>query len=299
MIMTNILLNTYNDILLLVMIAVMLIIFIGVLYTNKALKTMMKVTMPEVLAEQKAQKAAIKAERKASGNTWWNKLMGLRPMEEEKDLLIEHEYDGIRELDNPIPIWFNAMFYASIVFAVVYLLIYHVFHWAPLQDEEYQIEMARAELAKQEWLAQSANNIDETNVEVDASPAVISAGLALYTANCAVCHGGAGEGGIGPNLTDDYWIHGGEIGDVFSVIKYGVIDKGMIPWEQSLTPGQIAELSNYILTLRGTNPPNPKEPQGEKVEYQTGGGAPADAADAPAEGEEADAHTVADALQQG
>lgn len=268
--MTSFLLNTYNDILLLVVIVVMAVIFIAVLQTLKALRTMMKVTMPEAIVEEKARKTAAKQERIASGSTWWHKLMGLRPLEEEKDLLIDHEYDGIKELDNPVPLWFNGLFYASITFAVVYLLIYHVFGWAPLQDEEYQIEMAKAELAKQEWLAQAANNIDETNVEEDFRPEVIAAGQALYTANCAVCHGNAGEGGIGPNLTDEYWIHGGEIEDVFSVIKYGVIDKGMIPWEQSMTPAQIAEVSNYILTLRGTNPPNPKEPQGEKVTYRSG-----------------------------
>ncbi|HLW50654.1 MAG TPA: cytochrome c, partial [Sphingobacteriaceae bacterium] len=134
----------------------------------------------------------------------------------------------------------------------------------------YEREMALAEAAKQEWLAQSSNNIDESNVEVDNSPAVIEAGFAIYTQNCAVCHGAVGEGGIGPNMADDYWIHGGEIEDIFRIVKYGVIDKGMIPWEQSLTPMQIAEVSNYILTLRGTNPPDAKEPQGDKVEYRTG-----------------------------
>src|SRR5690606_11298143 len=101
-------------------------------------------------------------------------------------------------------------------------------------------------------------------------------------------------------LADDYWLHGGEIGDVFSVIKYGVIDKGMIPWEQSLTPSQIAELSNYILTLRGSNPPNPKEPQGEKVEYQTGNGASSSSTGSSVDEEEATTdESVADALQQG
>lgn len=267
--MNTILLNTYQDLFIGVVIAVMVVIFMGVLFAWRALRSMVKLTMPEMLVQQKEQKALAKAERIATGTTWWHKLMGLHALEKEQELLIEHEYDGIQELNNPIPLWFNAMFYASIVFAIGYLLVYHVFHWAPLQDEEYRIEMAKAEIEKQEWLAQSANNIDETNVEVNADPAIISSGFALYTANCAVCHGGAGEGGIGPNLADDYWIHGGEIGEVFAVIKYGVIDKGMIPWEQSLTPAQMAELSNYILTLRGTNPPNPKEPQGEQVVYQT------------------------------
>ncbi|MFB2120300.1 cbb3-type cytochrome c oxidase N-terminal domain-containing protein [Parapedobacter sp. 2B3] len=261
--------NINNDILILALIVVMSVILAAAIVVSKAMGAMLKLTMPEVLEQEKARKA----ERKRAGEgVWrerWNKLMGLRPISEEKDLMIEHAYDGITELDNPVPAWFNGMFYASVVFAVVYLCVYHVFGWGPNQDEEYNREMAKAEKARQEWLAQAANNIDESNVEVDLSAPVISAGQAIYTQNCAVCHGGAGEGGIGPNLADEYWLHGGEITDVFKTVKYGVLDKGMVPWEQSLTPGQIAEVSNYILSLRGTNPPNAKEPQGEKVTYKS------------------------------
>lgn len=263
--------NVYNDLLLIVLVVVMLVIFIAVSITLKALRTMLKATMPELLKEEKEQKILAKTQRKEKRRNIWNKVMGLHAMSEEEDLLIDHEYDGIKELDNPVPIWFNAMFYASVAFGVVYLLVYHVFGWGLNQDEEYVREMAKAEKERQEWLAQAANNIDESNVEVDLRPEVISAGMALYTLNCAVCHGASGEGGIGPNMADDYWIHGGEIEDIFSVVKYGVLDKGMVPWEQSMTPGQIAEVSNYILSLRGTNPPNPKEPQGEKVEYRSEG----------------------------
>lgn len=261
--------NLYNDILIVALVVVMAVVFVGVLLTLRALNTMVRITMPQLAEQEAEQRIAAKAQRKGVWRARWNKLMGLRPMEEEKDLLIDHEYDGIRELDNPIPMWFNGMFYASIAFAVVYLMVYHVFGWGPSQEQEYEREVARAEQARIEFLAQSANHIDETNVEIDGSPEVIAAGQALYTTHCAVCHGGAGEGGIGPNMTDDYWIHGGEIRDIFRVIKYGVLDKGMIPWEQSLTPAQIAEVSNYIVTLRGSNPPNAKAPQGEKVIYES------------------------------
>jgi cytochrome c oxidase cbb3-type subunit III len=88
-------------------------------------------------------------------------------------------------------------------------------------------------------------------------------GKSIYKTACAVCHGNAGEGLVGPNMTDDYWIHGGSIKDIFKVIKYGVIDKGMKPWKDDYSPNQIAQLSSYIKSMRGTNPPNPKEPQGE------------------------------------
>jgi len=260
--------NINNEILIIALIVVMVVILAAVIVVLRAMRTMVRITMPQVLEAEKAAGIAAKAERRARFKARWNKLMGLRPIAEEKDLVIDHAYDGITELDNPVPAWFNGMFYASIVFATVYLCVYHVFGWGPNQDEEYEREMARAEKVRQEWLAQAANNIDENSVEVDTKPETIAAGQAIYAQNCAVCHGNTGEGGIGPNLADDYWLHGGELKDVFKTVKYGVLDKGMVPWEQSLTPAQIAEVSNYILTLRGTNPPNPKEPQGEKVEYE-------------------------------
>lgn len=249
-------------VLLLVVMAVVLIAAVVVL---RAMRTMLRLTMPHVLEAEKASLAATKAARRDRRRQWWNKLMGLRPLAEEKDLVIDHAYDGITELDNPVPAWFNGMFYASMAFAVVYLCVYHVFGWGLNQDQEYEREMARAELARQEWLAQAADNVDENTVAVDSRPETVAAGMAIFTQNCIACHGGAGEGGIGPNLTDDYWLHGGTVKDIFKVIKYGVLDKGMVPWEQSLTPAQIAEVTNYILTLRGTNPPNAKEPQGEKI----------------------------------
>jgi cytochrome c oxidase cbb3-type subunit 3 len=266
----NTILMSYNDILLVVIIVAMVVILAAVIVTLKALRTMIKVTMPELLKQEKEEKEKVKIDRIASARTWYHKLLGLRPISEEKDILIDHDFDGIKELDNPVPVWFNGLFYATVTFGIIYLFVYHVFGWGLNQDQEYEREMARAEAARQEYLAQSANNVDENTVTVDNTPAVIQAGLAVYTQNCAVCHGGNGEGGIGPNLADEYWLHGGEIQDIFKVVKYGVLDKGMVPWEQSLTPKQIAEVSNYILSLRGTNPPNPKEPQGEKVVYKTG-----------------------------
>ncbi|MBD1434738.1 c-type cytochrome [Sphingobacterium sp. DN00404] len=252
--------NIYNDILIVALIVVMIALLASALVVNKAMKSIINLTMPQLATEQQVKKA-----KKINWQAIAAKLLSLRPIEEEKDLEIEHEYDGIKELDNPVPAWFNALFYSTITFGVVYLLVYHVFGWGPNQDQEYQREMALAEKAKQEFLAQSANLIDESTIEIDATGTLAASGKAIYMANCAVCHGNAGEGGIGPNLTDEYWLHGGDIKDVFAVVKYGVPEKGMVPWEQTLTPGQIAEVSNYIITLAGTNPPNPKDPQGEKV----------------------------------
>src|SRR5690606_120962 len=252
--------NIYNDILIIALIVVMIALLASALVVNKAMKSIINLTMPHLAAEQQAKKT-----KKIDWQAILAKMLSLRPIEEEKGLEIDHEYDGIKELDNPVPAWFNALFYSTITFGVVYLLVYHVFGWGPNQDQEYQREMALAERAKQEFLAQSASQIDESTIEIDATGTLAASGKAIYMTNCAVCHGNVGEGGIGPNLTDEYWLHGGDIKDVFAVVKYGVPEKGMVPWEQTLTPGQIAEVSNYIITLAGTNPPNPKEPQGEKV----------------------------------
>lgn len=263
--MKLIFIDSSNDILIVALVVVMVIVLVAALVVLRAMRMMLYITVPNALETEKAALAEAKAARRNRRRQWWNRLMGLRPLAEEKDLVIDHEYDGIKELDNPVPAWFNGMFYASMAFAVVYLCVYHVFGWGPNQDQEYAREMERAEQARQEWLAQAADNVDENTVAVDTSPETVAAGMAIFTQNCIACHGGAGEGGIGPNLTDDYWLHGGDVQDIFKVIKYGVLDKGMVPWEQSLTPAQIAEVANYILTLHGTNPPNAKEPQGEKV----------------------------------
>lgn len=193
-----------------------------------------------------------------------NRILGLKPMEQEKDLLMEHEFDGIAELDNPTPAWFNWLFYGTIVFGVIYLLNYHVFKWGKLQDEEYIAEVELAEAAKKAYLEKSGNNIDENTAKESQDAGVIAAGQAIYAANCIACHGDKGQGTVGPNLTDEYWLHGGSVNDIFKTIKYGVPDKGMIAWEKTLSPKQIEDVSNYILSLKGTNPPNPKAPQGEK-----------------------------------
>lgn len=265
--MKLIFIDSSNDILIVALIVVMAVVLAAAWVVLRAMRTMLHILIPHALEAEKSNLTEAKTARRNRRRQWWNKLMGPRPLAEEKDLVIDHEYDGIKELDNPVPAWFNGMFYGSMVFAAVYLCVYHVFGWGPNQDQEYAQEMERAEQARQEWLAQAADNVDENTVAIDASPETVAAGMAIFTQNCIACHGGAGEGGIGPNLTDDYWLHGGEVQDIFKVIKYGVLDKGMVPWEQSLTPAQIAEVTNYILTLRGTNPPNAKEPQGNKVEY--------------------------------
>ncbi|RWY54340.1 cbb3-type cytochrome c oxidase N-terminal domain-containing protein [Mucilaginibacter gilvus] len=213
----------------------------------------------------KAEMHPAKKEKKPKGEAW-NKLLSLRPMAEEKDLLIAHDYDGIQELDNPIPGWFMYLFYASIIFAGGYLLTYHVFHFGQLQYEEYNTEMAQAAVAKKLYLSKAANQVDENTVKLERDPEMLKAGQVIFIQNCKPCHGEHAEGSVGPNLTDDYWLHGGKISDLFKTIKYGVLAKGMPTWEKQLSPKQIADVANYVKSLQGTKPAGAKEAQGTKDE---------------------------------
>lgn len=188
--------------------------------------------------------------------------MNFKPLEEEAKLDTGHSYDGIRELDNVIPPWFTTAFVLTILLAGVYLYRYHIAKDAPLMIEEYEIEMAKANLEHDEYLKKQASNIDENSVGI-LTGAELEAGKKTFTTICAACHKADGGGMVGPNLTDDYWIHGGSLKDIFKTIKYGVPEKGMISWKEQLSPQQIAQVANYILTLHGTNPPDAKEKQGE------------------------------------
>jgi len=196
----------------------------------------------------------------------WIKLLSLRPIEEEKNLVIDHAYDGIKELNNPVPAWFNFLFFGTMIFAATYLFYYHIGGYGDLQDTEYEKEMAKAQVEKAAYLEKSANTIDENSVKFDNTPALLADGKTIFMANCVVCHGDKGQGIIGPNLTDEYWLHGGGINNVFKTIKYGVPEKGMISWGKNLNPKQISAVANFILSLKGTNPAGSKAPQGEKYE---------------------------------
>lgn len=257
-----------NGIALGAIIATLVLIVIVCFVLLKTFKVLTALVLP---AEQQISQASVASiteytvpAPKPDKQTIWQKLLSLRPMADEKELLIMHDYDNIQELDNPIPAWFNWLFYGSIIFAFVYLLNFHVFKLGKLQDEEYAIEMKQAATEKEAYLAKVGNMIDENSVKIDKSAEVLAAGKAIFVQNCVACHGQNAEGIVGPNLTDEYWLHGGKINNVFKTIKYGVPEKGMISWEKQLSPKQISDVSNFIESLKGTNPPNPKAPQGEK-----------------------------------
>lgn len=184
-------------------------------------------------------------------------------IEKEEEIILNHNYDGIRELDNDLPPWWKYGFYVTIVFAVIYLFNFHVIGGGYLQTDEYNASVYLAKMAKEEYQKMNANNVNESSVTLLMDKAEIAKGETMYKENCFACHGKLGEGGVGPNLTDDYWLHGGSIKDIFISLKYGWPDKGMKSWQADFSPVQIHQIASYIKTLKGSNPVNAKAPQGD------------------------------------
>lgn len=198
-------------------------------------------------------------EAKRNQATWMD--LFIRRNAKGDEVVAGHEYDGIQEFDNPPPAWFNWLFYGTIAFAAIYLLRYHVFNAGMLQEAEYNAQMKSYEgiIAKAQ-----ENAIKFADMPMYTVKAKIESGKKIYTANCVMCHGKSGEGSVGPNLTDEYWLHGGSYKQIFTTIFNGVPEKGMLAWKKTLKPEELREVSSYIVTLIGTNPPNPKAPQGKK-----------------------------------
>jgi len=195
-------------------------------------------------------------------SAWWEKVNRFKPVQEESNIDLGHDYDGIRELDNRLPPWWLYGFYACIVFAVIYLYRFHVSHAAPSSEEEYQLAVTQATADKEAYLAKAANLVDEKTVVYQTSPDYLAGGQQLFSTACSPCHLADGGGSVGPNLTDDYWIHGNTIQDIFKTIKYGYPEKGMKSWQEDYTPAQMAQMASYVKSLQGTHPAKPKEPQG-------------------------------------
>ncbi len=196
----------------------------------------------------------------------WEKIFQIKPVGTDKDTLIDEPHDGIYELDNPPPPWFMFLFYTCVVFAVIYFVRFSVSDYGYTQEDEYVAEMQAAEAKLVANLSEEDLNIDESNVVALTDAASITAGKKLYIQNCKVCHADGGKGLTGPNLTDEYWKHGGDAESIFKTIKYGVVEKGMASWKETLNPKKMQEVTSYILSLQGTNPEGAKAPEGEKWE---------------------------------
>lgn len=217
--------------------------------------------------DKKATAGQVQPKETGFARFFWEKLNGAVAIEKERDVLLDHNYDGIQELDNSLPPWWKMGFYITILGSFVYIWWYHFGEGSgtPVSVREYRAELSLADDMKKAALAAAPETaVDESNVTVLSEEEALTKGKGTYLNFCAACHGQAGEGGVGPNLTDEYWLHGGDIAAVFKTVKYGVPDKGMLAWQQQLKPVQMQQVSSYILSLQGTNPANGKAPQGEK-----------------------------------
>jgi cytochrome c oxidase cbb3-type subunit 3 len=196
---------------------------------------------------------------------------------QDKDRIRPYTADGIQEYDNPMPRWWVGLFWCTIIFAVLYLVRYHLLG-GPSLDQVYQAAVAEppevppggrggdatAAAGQPGWPSPSAAPAPPLQERLKA-PDAVAQGKAIFQTNCVPCHGANGEGTIGPNLTDDYWLHGGKPEDIIKSITTGVLDKGMPPWGGVLGEHKVEQVAAYVISLHGTNPPNAKAPQGEKV----------------------------------
>lgn len=221
--------------------------------------------MAKDAALERAKKLGIEYVEEPS---WWakfnQKLYRYVPVEKEETIMLDHNYDGIRELDNHLPPWWKWLLYGSIVWAFFYLIAYHVTDSLPLQTEEYNTEVTYAdEQIRKMKAANPGTVIDENSVVFTTEVAALMDGQQTFNNICASCHRVDGGGDIGPNLTDQYWKHGGSIQDVFKVVRDGVPNTNMVSWGGALSPEKMQNVSSYLLSLQGTNPPNAKAPEGD------------------------------------
>lgn len=218
-------------------------------------------------AEAKKNYDAKIALKKANQFKWlkekYKASLDSKTLLEEHEIILDHNYDGIKELDNNLPPWWKYMFYASIVFAIVYLVRFEIYNDYS-QDEEYETEVAAAKIEIEAWKKTAKNLVDVNTVTLLTETSDLTAGKTIYNANCVACHKADGGGGIGPNLTDKHWILGGSIKNVFKTISEGGRSgKGMIAWKNDLKPLEMAQVASYVLSFQGTTPAEPKEAEGE------------------------------------
>ncbi|WP_203255785.1 cbb3-type cytochrome c oxidase N-terminal domain-containing protein [Hyunsoonleella ulvae] len=217
--------------------------------------------------DEEAKAGFLAEKEKAYQFTWlkttYKTLLGQKPIEEEGEIILDHNYDGIKELDNNLPPWWLYGFYISIAFAAIYLVRFHVFD-GDTQLDELETELAEARIEIEAYKKTAKDLVDVNTVVMLTEADDLKTGKSIFETNCVACHMADGGGGIGPNLTDKHWILGGGIKNVFNTISEGGRSgKGMIPWKAQLKPSQIAKVASYVLTLQGTTPANPKAAEGD------------------------------------
>ncbi len=230
-----------------------------------------KVTYHLLTEEQKQQLKEAQALPFTEGKFYQGlvkKLTRSKAIEQEQDVMLDHDYDGIKELDNVLPPWWVYLFYACIVFAIVYLVRFEVYG-DYTQAEEFEAEMAQADVEIKEYLKTAPDMMNKESVTLLTDATSLAEGKTLFTTNCVACHRADGGGAIGPNLTDEYWILGGGIKDVFNTLmEGGRSGKGMISWKDQLKPTEMQKVASYVLSLQGTKPKDPKPTEPEAILYK-------------------------------
>ncbi len=248
--------------------AVSLLVLLALVYLLRVVNI-----LAENTAREKAERAGkIYQPAPSLFKSFWDKINGFVPKEKEAMLVMDHSYDGISELDNHLPPWWKWLFYVTIIWGIIYFFAYHVFNTLPLSISEYNNEVAYANEQMQKMkTANPGPKIDEVTVEVTADPKMLDNGKSTFLNTCSSCHRKDGGGDIGPNLTDEYWKHGGNIKNLFKVITNGVPGTNMVAWGGVMSPEAIRNVASYVLTLQGTKPSNPKKPEGDlyKPEVKT------------------------------
>lgn len=247
-----------------VVIAFLILVLLVIIAIEAVVSALENVMLQKL--EGKAKAAFLAQKNKTLQFIWlkntYNKLLGQKPMEQEAEIVLDHNYDGIKELDNDLPPWWLYAFYISIVFAVVYLVRFHVLN-GDNQLDELETEIAEARTAIEAYKKTAKNLVDINTVKLLTDTRDLGAGKVVFETNCVACHMADGGGGIGPNLTDEYWVLGGDIKHVFKTISEGGRSgKGMIAWKSQLKPLQMAQVASYVLSLQGTIPANPKPQEG-------------------------------------
>ena len=240
---------------------VLLLVFFVSLYIIKVLNLFTQ----KSLEEHAARTGSVYVPKPGWASRVWEQVNASVPVTEEKSIELDHNYDGIRELDNHLPPWWKWLFYGTVAWGLVYMIMYHVSSSLPLSTQEYEIQVTAAEEAKQKFLAsQPVAQIDESALVYSADPEILTNGKKVFSVNnCGSCHRADGGGNaIGPNLTDAYWLHGGSIKEVFVTVKKGVVEKGMPAWGNVMSPKDVRDVAFYVMSLQGTNPPDAKASQG-------------------------------------
>ncbi len=251
--------------LLLLSLLIILVVLVAIHLTSKAINNVSYYLMSDEEKQMKEVEANISFTEKEWYQNLMQKLTKSEPLENEESLLLHHDYDGIKELDNDLPPWWTWLFVISVIYAVFYFAKYQIMD-GNSQEDEFQTEMALAKIQVDEYKRTAPDMMDENTVELLDDASALAAGKTIFESNCIACHRPDLGGSIGPNLTDSHWILGGTIKEIFHTISKGGRDgKGMVAWDSSLKPKEIQEVASYIISMKGSNPPEAKAAEGDII----------------------------------